>query len=154
MTLKDIWEWCFHWSNITHIANAYRQDIWVSIHTNDLLINKASLEAVMTVDANKSSAKIAGDLERVSNTSWVKITPGTVHRQNRNSKSEKVTIVSVSSLDRAHAAVTKVTGQVLLLNYEIQQNFSYILTRKGDFLQQKYGSNNLFEDYLGKVHEP
>jgi len=41
---------------------------------------------------------------------------------------------------------------LVALNYPIELNFSYIVTRTGGFLQQKYGSNNLFEDFSGRCH--
>ncbi|CAF1156150.1 unnamed protein product [Adineta ricciae] len=161
--LKEICERLFHWSNITYIANSYGEDIWISIKSNDLELHVASIG----LDAMESQVTRLCDLKliKTSEIGWIKLTSGNIHKHNRSSKTERITIVCTDTLKKALAAVAAVSNNVsdavtgdvdlvLVLNYQIQQNYSYIVTSNGEFLQQKYGSNNLFLDFLNKDHNP
>ena len=148
--LKEIWERLFHWSNITHIANAHRDDIWVSFHSKNLNLDGAEIE--LAFRQRQPSAEINLKLNQASNTSWFKITSGCFHRYNRRAKTEKITILRDVSTDQVDEAAGKRIGKILVVNYLVHQNFSYIVTKTGDLLQQKYGSNNLFQDFSGWCH--
>ena len=82
------------------------------------------------------------------------MTSGNVHRKDRNARTEYVTIVAVKRLDQATAAKDQVSGEVLVLDYEVGQNFSFIVTVQGEFQRQKYGDGNFFLDYLYVDHTP
>jgi hypothetical protein len=148
--LKYVLERLFHWSNITHIANDYEKDIWVCFESSNLEIEGINT-AVPIIEAERNRL-ININVNKVSNSGWTKIKSRKYHRYNRSSKTEKITIVCATTLREAQVAITNMTSDLLLLDYPVQQNFSYVLTKDGEFLQQKYGSNNLFQVFSGWCH--
>ncbi|CAF1492864.1 unnamed protein product [Adineta ricciae] len=108
--LKELWERLFHWSNITYIANAYGHDIWIAVKSNDLELNHARLGVV--VPKEQETAPIGFQLERTSDTGWIKLTRNKIHRHNRSSKTERITVVRANTLEEVLAAVAAVSKQV------------------------------------------
>ena len=148
--LKELWERLFHWSNITHIANANESDVWICFESNSVEFDKINI--ALPIGEVERNRPIDLTLNKVSNRGWVKVRSRKFHRYNRVSKAEKVTIVRATTLKEAIEASNNITSDVLLLNYGVQQNFSYIVTKDGEFLRQKYGSNNFFQDFSGWCH--
>lgn len=149
---KEIVEGVFHWSNITYISNAYKNDCWMSITTNKLEFDEAKWNA--SASLKEPNADVSVMLKRFTNASWEKLPSGESIKITRNAKTEYITIVAGKSLDKSIAAAGGHSGKVLLLDKEIQQNLSFILTREGSFQQQKYGVDNLWEDWRGVNHNP
>ncbi|UJR18072.1 hypothetical protein I4U23_004972 [Adineta vaga] len=149
-TLKDIWEALFHWSNITHIANAHADDIWVSIYSTHFTLNETKIQ--LAVRGIQPTGEISTKLNQASNTSWFRVTSRRFHRYNRRTKTELMTIVRATRTNTVDEAASDHTKNIIVVNYPIHQNFSYIVTKDGDLKQQKYGSNNLFEDFSGRCH--
>ncbi|CAF1671989.1 unnamed protein product [Adineta ricciae] len=148
--LKEFWERLFHWSNITHIANARDEDIWVSFYSTNITIQPSNIE--LALQKGQPHAGINIKLNQGSNTSWFKVPSRCFHRYNRRAKTEKISIVRDSKAARNQETANENTGNVLLADYLVHQNYSYVVTKNGGFLQQKYGSRNLFEDFNGYCH--
>ncbi|UJR29683.1 hypothetical protein I4U23_017231 [Adineta vaga] len=158
---KETFERLFHWSNITYIANAFDEDIWIGFKSNDLELETAHIG--QDISESQGTLPFSLRLNKISEVGWIKLKSGNVHKHNRSSKTERITIVCTKELKKALVAVdtisadasnttTEDTNLIMVLNYQIQQNYSYIMTKNGEFLQQKYGSNNFFRDFLGKDH--
>jgi len=129
--LKNVLERLFHWSNITHIANANEKDIWVCFESNNLEIEGINTAVpISEIEINRS---ININVNKVSNSGWAKIKSRKYHRYNRSSKTEKITIVCAATLREAQVAMTNMTSDLLLLDYAVQQNFSYVVTKDGEF---------------------
>lgn len=151
-SLKAAFEDLFHWSNITYISNAYPADVWISFNKSKLQIDQAKLQAA--IEKSGPSGNLEIELRRVSNLSWMKLSYASSHKKERDAKVEYVTVVAAETIDVAHAAKHEMSAKIIVLEYEVKQNLSFIITKDGEFQQQKYGSSNLWEDWRGKNHKP
>ncbi|CAF0964359.1 unnamed protein product [Brachionus calyciflorus] len=111
-------------SNLTHLANASGQTVRIIISGDILKIKKISKEGV-EFDYNGVVSKF-------------NINHRSFHKLERCKQYEYMT-------------VQKEDGKVIVENYEIGANKSYIILNN-EIVRQKYGSNNLFEDIYGQCH--
>ena len=122
-------------SNITYVANAYPQDIWVYFHTKKLDVSSGSVSA-----SNSISAEV--QLEREPNTEKVKVDFKDFHKKRRTDSRMFLSVFTVGA------------KQVPLCeNYEISPNRSIIVTETGQIKPQKYGGN-IWTDEFGVDHKP
>uniref|UniRef100_A0A914X1Q6 Uncharacterized protein n=1 Tax=Plectus sambesii TaxID=2011161 RepID=A0A914X1Q6_9BILA len=123
-------------SNITHVANARSEPVWVCFHTTELQPEaiKAAFKA-----GKETEASIEGNWKYVTQDGLVKIPPDDFHQKHRNTAWERMTIIGHD-------------GQPLVINYQIPANHSYIIAKSGALKRQAYGCSNLFKDAHGVDH--
>ena len=128
-------------SNITYVANAYstERDRFVRFTWSTTRLEADKIEAAL----NPTDLKVSLETrwQRVSNAQLLRIPYGRYHKQERRETYAYMTLISDDEV-------------LLTSNYEIGANKSYILTKEGQVVRQKYGSSNLFEDECGYDHTP
>lgn len=123
--------------NITTVANAYPLDVWVCFHTDGLRLE--NLQAKMAGDLQAEASVKIGWKKSIQNT-FVRLPGDDFHRMRRKTSWERMSIVDGY-------------GNLLLFNYQIAANGSFIITRNGAIKFQKYGSTNYFADDDGFIHK-
>ena len=123
-------------NNVTHIANARSSHIWICFHEQQL-----DLRAVQCAieDSKKYQIPLTTTWVHVSNNILLIIPSREFHRQIRTIKNEYITVINSD-------------GGIIVENYGIPINRSYIITRDGAIKKQKYGCPNLFEDEEDRIH--
>jgi hypothetical protein len=126
-------------SNITHIANGYSRApgewIWVSFHENPLSLNNLSATI-----SGREVPTITAEWARVSSSSLIRVAYADFHKQRRTSSSERITVISHD-------------GRLLVQNYHIIANRSFIIDRNGSPKCQKYGGG-IWVDEQDNNHRP
>lgn len=126
-------------SNITHISNAYPGDVWITFSSSNLEIDRVRLQTAITTIGH-GGASVEVELRRVTRTSWMRLSYRSSHRRDRTAKVENVTVVDVN------------TGEILVFEFQVGQNLSFIITRSGEFQEQERGDPNLWLDWRGENH--
>lgn len=126
-------------SNITHVANAYstreNEWIWICFHKDCLALDKIKLAV-----NSSSEVSIEAELKALTSDEWVRVPYRDFHKKTRNTAWIHLTVISHD-------------GKILLQNYEIEANRSFIITKTGSTRAQKYGGN-LWEDEYQRNHYP
>ena len=126
-------------SNITHIANGYSRApgewIWVSFHENLL-----SLDNLRASISGQDAPTITAEWARVSTSSLIRVSYADFHKQRRTTSSERITVISHD-------------GSLLVQNYHIIANRSFIIDRNGSPKCQEYGGD-IWVDEQGINHRP
>ena len=105
------------------------------IHTDELTIEDIKLGLEMQ---DKLSPNASLNIKNKTIDSSAKIPYKDYHKQKRNNAWDSITIVSHDS-------------KILVKNYKIQSNRSFIMTKGGGIKPQKYGGN-IWEDESGVNH--
>lgn len=126
-------------SNITHVANAFSTSenewIWIWFHTKPL----PTSVICATLDA-RSDASEENRWRTMTNYQLIRVPYQKVHRQQRSSAWEYLTVISHEK-------------QLIASNYEIEANASFMVTRDGGIIPQQYGGD-LWIDRNGTNHDP
>jgi len=125
-------------SNITHIANAYQTRegfVRVCLHEKETKIETLDMEVSPNVSMNTK-------LKRETNQSCFNVPYNSVHKAERKDSWSYMTVKADGK------------GESLCSKMLIAANKSFIVTRQGGIEQQKYGSNNLWQDENGFNHCP
>lgn len=123
-------------SNITHLANAKDQDVWAILESKEMHISTAEIQAIVKVVQGKVN------ISNTARLSWTKIPARGFHKWRRDNSTDYVTVMTVGGED----------AELIVKDYKILANRSFIIAKDGGFHEQKYGCNNLFEDWTGRVH--
>ena len=109
--------------------------IWIWSHTKPL----PTSVICATLDANSDASEENG-WRTVTNYQLIRVPYQQVHRQQRSSAWEYLTVISHEK-------------QMIVSNYEIEANASFIVTREGGIIPQQYGGD-LWIDRHGTNHDP
>ncbi|UJR19299.1 hypothetical protein I4U23_022428 [Adineta vaga] len=116
VTLKDVINNTVG-SNITYVANAYStsegQFVWLLIYTDDIELSKLNLTFSTT-----GTGSLSLTVEPASECTVLRIPYKKFHKYERTRCRERISIIS-------H------TQEILVVNYEIPANHSFIITRQG-----------------------
>lgn len=129
--------------NITHICNAYPSAVWISFSKTGF--KHEGLKPELNHDGYQNRPKIA---------SWFKLTHGGSHMKDRATHTEYVTIVACATIPEAVLQKQQMNSNVLVYEFEVKKNLSFIITNEGEFQQQMHGNNNLWLDWRNIDHKP
>ncbi len=117
-------------SNVTHIANASGERIKVAYSERTMVINQIQITNNNMMINFENNGSIVTEFD---------IPNKCFHRYERRNSDHLLTVITF-------------TNSRICENYRLPQNKSYIITRRGEIVQQDEGNSNLFMDRYGRDH--
>lgn len=116
-------------SNVTHIANAFEGDAWITIYSEERQLDDINLNFVLQNAA--PSANLGTVLRNNTRVEWIRIPRNDFHKKYRDQAVDYITVI-----------VEGENGPKLIVDkYKLFANESVIITKNGGLKYSKYGGS-------------